>query len=130
MKHFSKSEIRQASKAKVIEFEIPEWGVSVFLKKLPASAVVELAEKYQGIEEYKNGKLNMDLIDMFALMISKSVVDVSGEYVFSADEVKDFEITVLQELIEGISKLNNLDTNMEQAKEELEKNPFVDSVSD
>lgn len=129
MKNFLKDEIRKASKAKVTEFEVTEWGVSVFLKKLPATAVVELAQKFQGAEEFKDGKLNMELIDMFAILISKSVVDSAGESVFTQEEVKDFDITVLQQFIEAISKFNNLNADTESVKEELKNNPFESSSS-
>jgi hypothetical protein len=119
-KRLSKAEIIERSKPKTKDIEIPEWDDAVItLRKLNSSTALTLRELI------KDGKPTTN--DYFYLLLVESVVDDKGSKVYTLEEAKDIDATILNKLLTEIASFNGMDVS--KAKEQL-KNQNGFSPSD
>lgn len=111
MKRLSKEEILKKNTVKTREIEIEEWGGSILIRSLNAYSVLKLKDYI------KDGQADEDY---YFHLVKLSVVDDEFREVFTLEEARNIEPTVLNKLLIGILDLNSLDKDaVEKAREEL-----------
>ena len=108
MKRATKSSLN--SKRKQVEVEIPEWDESIVIKSLMADVALDCQQYLQ------EGKQKAFIY----AMVSNSIIDEDGSLMFTFDEVKELDYSVLDRLALEVMSINNIAPEIvKQARESL-----------
>lgn len=131
MKVLSSDEILNADDIEIQLVEIPEWGGSVYVKGMTGAE----RDKWESdlVRRGAKGEQVVDLSNVRAKLCSMTICDESGKRYFKAKDVLALSkkaAAALHRVYEVAQELSGItDDDMEELTEEMEDNPFGDSVS-
>ena len=126
----TRDQILQANDLVTETVEVPEWGGSVFVKSLTG---VERDQFEAAIVELKGRDTKINMRNARARLVALSVVDEEGKKVFSPNDISLLgakSAAALQRVFHVAMRLSGTsEEDVRELTEELEENPFDDSLS-
>jgi len=126
----TRDQILQANDLVTETVEVPEWGGSVFVKSLTG---VERDQFEAAIVELKGRDTKINMRNARARLVALSVVDEEGKKVFSPNDISLLgakSAAALQRVFNVAMRLSGIsEEDVRELTEELEENPFDDSLS-
>jgi len=118
MNKLSKQEILAKVKLPEVEIEVPEWGTTLKLKGMTGKQRLVLAKSVNPETDKEDAEA---IVNIITKLISISVVDETGNPMFSEDEAKalvDGDLNTASKVVTEIYKLNGINQE-EEIKEDF-----------